>query len=311
MKFRKRHVFNLFFTILLFFTFNSLGCGNLGTGNQKDSDQFDSGKTNPENLELKKRVIIAPLIDQEGVGNTIKVWITATAVYHLGKEGHLIISKETGNAPSTKELSSPLYGMILDPDMAERAEEMGMDMLISVVLNPFDVIVKKRGIWPFRRYKMDVEISMSISVLDIVSGTILMCNQESEMFRIPGSVEKNQELKWKPDDRLFFKFASYILEDQAVEVLDVSRDKPWTGRIVGVNDNMIEINGGQDIGLIPGGIFEVYGMGESITSADGKEYFFRGPKIGEIITEKNMADSSISIPLTGSQFKVGQIVKYK
>jgi len=257
MKFGKNRAFNIPFLIMIFFIFNLIGCAALGLDWQVDSDQFDSGKHNPGNLELKKRTLIAPLIDQEGIGKSMKSWITATAVSYTGKNGHLIISKESADASYPKNFNFPHYAAVLDPDMVEKAEKMGMDVLISVILNPFDVTVKKRGIWPFRRYKMDVEISMSMTVLDIVSGTVLLCNEESEGFRKPGSVEEDQELKWKPDSRLFFKFASNILEEQAAEAIDILMHRPWTGKIESVNGNSIVINGGNDIGIAPGCIFEV------------------------------------------------------
>jgi len=48
-----------------------------------------------------------------------------------------------------------------------------------------------------------------------------------------------------------------------------------------------------------------------MTAADGREYFSRGPKIGEIVAEKIQEESSVAVPLTGTRFKVGQVIKYK
>ena len=116
---------------------------------------------------------------------------------------------------------------------------------------------------------------------------------------------------WEMDENILDEEFTPILEDHVSTILEVLNNRTWTGRIIATDNNTIRINGGEDIGITKDHVFEVFGKGESIRSVSGKDYYFRGPKVGEIKPHNVMEDYSTAIPLTGEQFQIGQLIRLK
>ena len=86
---------------------------------------------------------------------------------------------------------------------------------------------------------------------------------------------------------------------------------PWRGKLTPGGAEGLFINGGKDIGLKNGTVFEVYGIERSIQCIDGRTLPLLGEKVGEIEVVKVMDSSAEVIPLTGGPFGAGQVIKVK
>jgi hypothetical protein len=73
------------------------------------------------------------------------------------------------------------------------------------------------------------------------------------------------------------------IADQIGEtVSDQLCDTPWKGYITGISGDVITLSAGEDVGLAPGDVLEVYGVSGAIEGPEGQTYLLSGPKIGEI-----------------------------
>ncbi len=318
----KSYIFTrLLFLILMFPLIQGLGCATTKSIYEKVSDKAKIfkkvyRKVRPGNAGLKKRVLVLPFLDQAGMGEAKLAEITATLVDLLNADGHLLLHEISEPLPSTVKIRSPKFGIVIDPDLAKRAEEMGMNALITVVISPFEVHSKKTGIWPFRGTKQEFEISMVVNALDITNGTLFLTNLESGKVKsqeqeIDDFLVIEEEGEAEIDEEALNKALAEILEAHASAIIDALKDQPWSGRILSADGKTIIISAGKDVGLTAESVFEVFGRGDSIRTASGRSLYLLGPKLGEIKTVKVMESHSSAVPLTGEQFRPGHVIKLK
>jgi hypothetical protein len=281
----KRELFSrLCLVILLCVLMPGAGCSTT-----KSMYRSVQKKVLPKKDGLKKRALVLPFLDQSRLGKAKVEQMTTTFLELLKKDGHLVV------------------------------EEMGMNVLVTVVLSPFEVHSERSGIWPFRKVKKELEVSMVVNAFDITNGTLFLTNLESSKIEMIEDIWEGEEEQKEIDDEIlnevdideFNKAISQILEDQASAVTRVLSDQPWSGRILSADGKTIIINAGADVGLTQGRVFEVFGRGESIRSASKRPLYLSGPKLGEIKTVNVMEDYSSAIPLTGGQFEAGQVIRVK
>lgn len=313
----KRVVFKrLSLFILLLFLIQMTSCSTVksvyksGTGKAKDMAKKVLPGKKPG---LRKKVMVVPVMNQAGLEEEKAAHITAAMVELLKKDGHHLVYKSIKPIRSKAKTKSPQYGIVIDPEMAIRAEELGMNTLIMSVLNPFEVKSKKTGIWPFRKFKKEFEISMLVNALDITSGTIFLTSLESRKIKI--TVDEAEDVDEKKnvilDDKKLDKALFRVLEKQVSIIRDELTNQPWTGRIVSSDTERIIINAGQDVGVTIGTVLNVFGKGDSIRSVSGKAYHLLGPKIGEIKVVEVKENHSFTAQMTGDGFQAGQIIKLK
>lgn len=306
----KKKIFSrMLLAVLISLLIHASGCSTTKSIYKSISQKVKKGEP-----DLRKRVLIFPVIDQAGVGEKKVAEITETLIELLKKEGQLLVRKADQSIPSTVKLRSPKYSIAIDPDLAKRAEELGMNALITAVLNPFEVSSKKRGLWPFRKIQQEMEISLLVNAVNLSNGTLFLTNLETRTVKLPKDKSGSQSAekkKKKISDQQLDKALSRLLEDQATAILRGLQNQPWNGRVLSAREKTIIINAGKDVGLTPGRVFEVFGRGDSIISASGRPLFLLGPKVGEIKTVKVMETYSSAIPLTGGTFRAGQIIRLK
>ncbi|MBW1916023.1 MAG: hypothetical protein JRI86_13990 [Deltaproteobacteria bacterium] len=304
----------LFLIILLFPLIHGIGCGTAKSVYEKSTDAVKSvsNSVRPRGKPiLRKKVLISQVMDQAGVGEAKVSQLTDSMVQILKKDGHLLVNSTTGPAPSGTNLKSPQYGVIIDPELIKKAEKMGMNVLVTSILHSFEITTKKTGIWPWRKFKREVDISMSMNAINITNGTLFLTNLEEKKIMAPVEVSEGREDKWEIDNKTLDKALSPILKDHASAILDALNNQPWTGNIILTDDKPLRISGGKDIGITKGNVFEVFGKGEAIQAAGGKKHYILGPKLGEIKAENIMQDYSTAVLLTGEQFQDGQTIRLK
>lgn len=264
-----------------------------------------------KNHLLKKRVLVAPVIDQAGVGEKKIEDLTTELVTRLKKDPSIIVRAIHESTSLDDSMKSPQVGIVIDPDWTKKAEEMGMNVFVTAVLNPFDITSKKSGFWFFRKTKHEAEISMVVSALDITTHTIISTNRESKKETLPDDVSEEQGIQTGMDNAIRDDALSSLLKDQVSSLLHILHVRPWTGRLVFAEDGSLQIKGGTDVGIIKGSVFEVFGQGKPILSASGKKFYPLGSKVGEIKAVRVMQDHSIAVPLSGESFKEGLIIRMK
>ena len=285
-----------------------------------------------ESTDLKKRVLVLPILDQQGLAEEAVEEMTERLVSLLERDRNLVVYRSEDPLPRGLEVRSPKFGIVIDPDLAQKAEEMGMNVLVTCVLNRYELIdhgaglwpVNQIPVWPFSRKNLQVEVSLVVNALDITNGTLFLTHNEARRLSIPEEKEDEDALFVKEreprneteliqavPDTTVREATADILEEQAEIIAESLEDKAWAGRVLSAAPERIMINAGRDVGLSEGSVFEVYGRGESIRSISGRSLYLLGPKVGEIRTVKVMDRYSSAVPVSGERFRAGQVIREK
>jgi hypothetical protein len=280
--------------------------------------------------QLKKRVLLLPFTDQANLGAEKVEEFTSRLITLLNKKEYFLIIRPSKPIPTSAKIRSPGYGILIDPDQAEWAEKMGMNVLLTVVVPPFEVQTEKKGIWPFRKFRRMLEMSMVVNALDVTNGTLLLTHMENRRIRLPEFDEfevdefdlsfDEKQIKtrfaqtYRPseiDQKKLDEAWSEIIEDQASAITEALNEQPWSGRILSVDSQNILINAGQDVGLTQGTLLDVFSQGETLVSATGRAFNLLGRKVGEIKVVDAMNRQASAVPAEGGPFIPGQIIQSK
>lgn len=264
----------------------------------------------PKGPELKKKVMVFPLVDQAGLGAERAEELDRGFWEFLKRSPDLLLYSPPDGMFSSLAMTSRLFGVATSSRLIDIAEGLGMNALIIGVMNPIEVTTRKSGIWPFRSYKKFYEISMGVNVVDITTKTFSMTRIESEEFS--ASLEDAEKQGDKEIiDQALKEALPEILEGQASAVEDELAKVPWTGRILAVEDDTIMIDAGKKVGVRPGQYFEVLSKGKSIPSGSGRTIRLLGERMGEIKVDSVMGKHSLAVPVKGGKFSAGQVVRFK
>ena len=264
-------------------------------------------KITPNRPSLKKRVMVAPLIDQAGIGPERTARIDADFVGLLRISPHLLIFRTEKDIYRAAGIKTSEFGIIASPELIKRARDSGMNTLIVMVLNPLEATSRKTGIWPFRDTSRIIEISMLVNVVDTTSGCLYSTSLESEEMaflidELPGR-DKNEII-----DQIIEEKMPRILKHQSSAAIKNIVEQPWTGKILTVDNGTIKINAGKDVGVRQGQVFTVFAVGEKIVCQEGRSFYLLGKKIGKIKTTSVMEKTSLAVPVAEGAFMAGQVI---
>ncbi len=262
----------------------------------------------PKGPELKKKVMVFPLVDQARLGEKRAKKLNKDFEEFLKRSPDLLLFTPPEGAFSSLAMTSPLFGVVTSSKLVDIAEGLGMNALVIGVINPIEVTTRKSGIWPFRSYKKFYEISMGVNIIDIATKTFSMTRIASEEFSISLDEAEKKDKKEITNEALKEALPE-ILEEQAAAVEKELARNPWTGRILAVEDNTIMIDAGNKVGVRPGQTFEVLSEGKSIPSGSGRSIRLLGNRVGEIKVTSVMGKHSLAVAVDGGEFSAGQVVR--
>lgn len=268
---------------------------------------------------LKKRLFVLPFWDQAGLGEQKLERLTAQFLTLLNRDGAFVIEKGTRSSVAPDRVRYPEFGIVTDPEQARRADQMGMNVMLTAVFSPMETQRIRTGIWPFRKIKDETEISMYVNAFDVINGTLLLTRLESVKIRTEAEIiteddeepAEPQNIKPEIDEETLEKSFSEIVDRQAAEVRSALNERPWLGRILSSDASGIFINAGTDVGVVPGSVFEVLGPGETIKAITGQSLALLGPKVGEIKVTEVMKNWALTSAEEGASFRAGQIIRFK
>ena len=260
--------------------------------------------------DLKKRVMIFPFVDQAGVGPEMTKKLGHEFYKHLKETPNLLLYDPPDGVFSTQAMESPQFGVVTSSKLVDIATDMGMNALIIGVLNPVEIAVHKTGIWPFDGWKRIFTVSAAVNVIGTASKTLIYTDIALEEYDM--SLEESEQLD---QENYIQKITLEALPDlihKLGSIMDFKvSDEPWTGKIVAVDGDTIMINAGKEVGLEDEAVFEVYSVGESISSGTGRTIHLLGETVGEIKVTSVMEKHSLAEPLDGGPFKAKQFIRLK
>ena len=296
MKHRIQYLFYLALTLLIM---SVMGCG---------ATRALVDKVTPGQKDLKKRLMVFPLIDDAGFGPKATARFNREFLDRFAESPYLVLQEPFETGMVAKRDKSIRFGVALDAEAVARAQAMGINWALVGIIQPFEMTTMRTGIWPFRGNKADYEVSVAVTVVDITNTTLLLTRQDSRNIRFDA-----EEVDSRTEDIIreeaSEKDIPKILKKQAKAVIKALRKKRWKGKIVQVTDHGIRINAGRDVGLEPGHRFEVFAPGETVTAKGGRNIAILGERIGQIEAATIEEKEATATPVSGENFRAGLIIR--
>jgi len=258
---------------------------------------------------IKKRVLVTPISNMAGFSDQKAAQLTESWSNLLKKNSSLSVTLFSGSKGSQAIAASYEQGVVTDPELIKKADEMGMSILVTEVLEPVNYTSKKRGMWPFRKLKGQHEVAMLVNAVDIVNGTLIVSSRKTDIIDM-GPVPEGEKTPPAWSEEAMNKVLDDVYEAQASTLQRALDRQEWKGKIT-IENGKIRINGGADVGITSGSVFEVFAKGEPVKSVTGKEYYVQGMKAGEITVTDVSGDYSFAAPAGNTVFESGQIVALK
>jgi hypothetical protein len=259
----------------------------------------------------RKRVMVMPArnlteLPSELLGDTVSHELTSA----LRKSGFYVVYREQRSNPT----DSLKIGNPIDPELLKAAQDRGMNALVFETLNPIEVNLVRRGIWPLRRRAQRFTVSLSIDIVDANTTALILSDEFAKDVTFSGE-EIRTETEQTPyaarKQKAVNECLPKILKETARSVSRALNRHGWIGRIVSLDGEGIVVNAGRDAGLRPGVVFEVFCAAECITSCTGQTYNLPGPKVGEIKIVTLKARRCLAQVIQGAGFETGQLVRVK
>lgn len=259
----------------------------------------------------KKRVMVMPVINLTGLTSDELVDAVSQEVSTILRESGLFIVYQYNK---TEQSYSFQVGKPVDPELLRVSQERGINALIFETVNPIEVDLVRKGMWPFRRKAQRFTVSVNIDIVDVNTRTVILGEDLAKDITFSG-----EEIRTETEKTPYAEKKTKALKECLPEILKKAarsatrslNQQAWTGRIVSLDQQGIMVNAGRDVGLRPGVVLEVFCTGECITSCTGQTYELPGVKVGEIKVVTLKTRYSLAEPVKGDGFKVRQIVRVK
>lgn len=298
----KRRFYILLSTIFLLLLVFLVGCA---TGPSMFSRALS------DNNWPKKRVMVMPVINLTGLTSDELVDVVSEEVSTILRESGLFIVYQYNK---TTQSYSFQVGKPVDPELVRVSQERGINALIFETVNPIEVDLVRKGIWPFRRRAQRFTVSVNIDIVDVNTRTVILGEDLAKDITFSGEeirTEKEKTPYAEKKRKALKECLPEILKKAARSATRSLNQQAWTGRIVSLDQQGIMVNAGRDVGLRPGVVLEVFCTGESITSCTGQTYELPGVKVGEIKIVVLKTRHSFAEPVRGTDHQPGQIVRVK
>jgi hypothetical protein len=263
------------------------------------------GKAGP-----KKRVLVLPLKDQAGFSPQTVEKLNSDFINRLRSSPQMVVFEpasafKAGQSPAGSQRTGAIPLSVL-----QKASDMGMQAVVSVRINAVETTPRKTGIWPFRRAKKAYRAGLLLDIFDTATRTLAESSLMEDEISVRVEEDSDQDIK-EIMEQLSSDIMPRLFIKQAQAAVKRLSSIPWSGRVLAVKDQHIEISGGEDVGLRQGDILDVFSRGEEIISGEGKPVYLLGRKLGLVKVESVMSDRSITSPLTGMDFSSAEIVYFR
>ncbi len=294
----------------LFLAAAACGCSATKSVLEKMSPKALAEKVMPAKYGLKKQVLVIPLADEAGIGETEIYRINEMFVQQLKKSPRLVVYKLSGRLPLLGDELPGRTAGITDPDLLRKVRKLDMNALVAGSVNPVETRTKKGPFWtwPFRKVYTVYEVTTEVTVVDVASGTLLLSRRETEKVSLRREEARDRDPK-EVMAAVLKKAVSGMLQRHARAIDKKLAAEPWTGRILSMENGEITINAGNKVGVHPGQVFNVFAPGDRIVCKDGKTLTVLGKKIGAIKITQVMEKSAVASPVAKADFSAGLVVR--
>jgi hypothetical protein len=216
-------------------------------------------------------------------------------------------------------LSRKTSGSIDNFDLAKTGRHLGLNAVVTGALIDIRNHRKTRGILWFKDIHNYVQVQVMTEVYDTQTGAKLL--DKSYTHEI-----EDEDILYLYDDVSYYDATEktgeisihivndalkFIAEDMGEQICDAIVLQPWKGYITSTFAEKVVISSGENVGIAPGDIFEVYNCNGVFTGVEKHRFFVPGLKTGEIKITKVYPDRAEGVRFSGQNIAPGCSIRPK
>ncbi|MGB8425330.1 MAG: hypothetical protein WCD88_06080 [Desulfobacterales bacterium] len=195
--------------------------------------------------------------------------------------------------------------------VAMTGRRFGLNAVLVGKIVSINVDERARGFWFFRSSHYYVQVEILLALFDTETATKIYDKTLSRRMEVE---EPDAELI-RANNRIESHFVEQTLEevidDVKEDICKALERQAWKSYILAVDGADIRVGADSRSGVQAGDIFTVTETPPAIEGYGGHRYLPTGAKIGDIEVQTVSPDASRAVPLSGSGFKAGQVLRLK
>jgi len=271
---------------------------------------------------LKKVIAVMELENKTGWrGKELGKGLTEMLITSLQETGRFIIVERKALKDILQEQKLGEEGRLTPQTAPKRGRLLGAQILVRGAITEFEQ--KKGGGGIGLMYKgigigggkLRAHVALDIRLYDTTTGEIISSKRaEAEAVSkglaggvsIEGITIGGAEFEKTP----LGKAAREAIEKAVEYIVEEMEKQPWVSRVIKVKDNLVYVEGGEDMGIKAGDIFYVYSLGEElIDPATGISLGREEEKVGKIRVKEVKEKYSKAEIIEGKGFKPGDLIR--
>lgn len=207
---------------------------------------------------------------------------------------------------------------LVNPDTAVKMGQiLGLNAIVSGVITAYSETVEGKDFILYQEKEQVARVTVDYRIVDVTAGMQITSDSGAGIYRKKTSQVMGMGSRSTYDTDLRDGALRDALTKATLNIVKQLGTKKWAGRIAAVKERtQLFINAGQKSGLNVGDSLLVYRPGEDIIDPVTKvKIGMDETMIGEIkITNNALGDTgdmSIAKPVSGNEFRAGDIVRFK
>jgi len=209
------------------------------------------------------------------------------------------------------KLPRKLSGTVDNLPLIQTGRQLGLNAIVAGCLLGIRKYEEDRGILWFKDVHTFIRVQVMVEVYDTETGAKFLDESFSDEIEVEVMESELMEPKQEINIPAIRDSIGRMAAEMGESVCDAVGRQPWRGYIISAPEDTFIISSGEEVGLKPGDILEVYDTGKLVEGAQGQQFFIPGPKTGEIEITAVYPEKSEAVSVSGEGIKAGSLVRTK
>jgi hypothetical protein len=208
-------------------------------------------------------------------------------------------------------------GLIDNFNLAKIGRQLGLNAVVSGAIIEITNHKEPRGILWFKDIHNFVQVNVMTEVYDIQTGAKFLDKsytrkiEDEEILYEDGSYYDATDQTGEISTHIINDALKSIAEDMGEQICEAVVLEPWKGYITSTLAEKVVISSGENVGIRPGDIFDVYGCNGIVKGEEKHRFLVPGLKTGEIKITAVYPHHAEGILSSGQNIQAGCTIRPK
>jgi hypothetical protein len=265
--------------------------------------------------DLKKRVAIAFFENKTAfVGKGLEENVIRDLVETMKAScGDILVlgPNDSGYPDDLLPLPRQASGLIDNLNLAKIGRQLGLNAVVSGAITEITNHKETRGILWFKDIHNYIQVHVMTEVYDTQTGAKLLDKsytrkiEDDDLLYEDDLYYDSTNQPGKTSIHVINEALKAIVTDMGEQICETVVLQPWRGYITSTFAEKVVVSSGENVGIRPGDIFDVYDCDSIVKGAEKHRFFVPGLKIGEIKITDVYPDHAEGVFSSGQNIHAG------